>query len=124
MRSFLAKATLILLIHNHLRNPVLKFGANREGRPASRISRGVTQAGGPTGHLDIWRERLSLSPPGLLEDVCHSSEAVFAFLVCYEVQETVEALAFALSKGPLRPPRPGGRESERESDFYSWPRLI
>ena len=25
----------------------------------------------------------------------------------------MEALAFALSKGPLRPPRPGGRESER-----------
>ena len=118
MRSLLAKAALILLIHNHLRNPALKFGANRAGGQAGKPDfRGVTQAGGPTGHLDIWRERLSLSPPGLLEDVCHSSEAVFAFLVCYEVQETVEALAFALSKGPLRPPREGERASERATSI-------
>ena len=93
MRSFVAKAALILLIHNHLRNPTLEFGANRAGRGrvgrrASRIPRGVTEAGGPTGHLDIWRERLSLSPSGLLEDVCPAWEASPAFLVCYEVQET------------------------------------
>ena len=50
------------LILNHLRNPALKFGANRAGGQAGKPDfRGVTQAGGPTGHLDIWRERLSLS---------------------------------------------------------------
>ena len=70
-------------------------------------------ADGPSGHL----ERKAPSPPGLLDDVCPALEAVSALLVCYKDQETGEALAFALSKGPLRPPREGERASERATSI-------